>query len=138
MHLEVRSRDRDGDARQAGTAAHVDDLGALGEGVLDDSTVEDVPIPEDRHLTRTDEPVADPGVGEDLCERLSERKALAEEPAGAFRGFRSLFHVKRHASFTSVCSSASASTSSAVESPWAAGASSEAAPAVPAAGRTTT
>ena len=49
---EVRPGQAERDAGQARTAAHVDDAGALRDRLGDGRAVEDVPLPQPRHLAR--------------------------------------------------------------------------------------
>ena len=60
-HLKVGSEHGQGDARDPGAAADVDDRATVGEQVGQRGAVQHVPIPETVDLPGTDDPPLDPG-----------------------------------------------------------------------------
>ena len=60
LNLHIRSRDSQGDTRQARTGADVDDSFAVLDDLLEHRRVHDVAIPDARHFARADEPTLDP------------------------------------------------------------------------------
>ena len=84
--VEVWSGNGEGETRKPGSRADVDDRGAMGEGVLCHGTVEDVALPQDGYLARTDQPVRDPRVGQDLGEPLAQSQSRTEDRGCGRRG----------------------------------------------------
>ena len=86
-----------GKTGQTGPGADVDDALRLTrgwDGLVHDGAVEDVAIPQPRRLTRADQPVADPRVGEDRDEPLGQSQPPAEDGACRHRRGRSLDGVE--------------------------------------------
>ena len=83
---EIRPGQAQRDARQPGTAADVDDPGALGHGLGDRRAVEHVPLPEPRDLPRADETAGDAVGGQPGDVVLGRRAGRRRRPGRHRRG----------------------------------------------------
>jgi len=79
---QIRTHDREHDARQAGARADIDDGRGVGDQLGQHGTVEHMPIPETLDLARSDETALDAGAGQKSGVPLRGGKRVTEDLAG--------------------------------------------------------
>jgi len=88
MEVQIRSSDSQHEPGQPRPGTDVDDRLANRYGLVDDRTVEEVPLPQPWYLPRSDQPMGDPTVGQDCREALGQPKTITKDPIGDDRRWR--------------------------------------------------
>lgn len=99
--LQIRTHQRQRNTRETGAGTHIADRDALGHDLGEHRTVQQVPLPQPRHLTRTDQPSLDPGIGKQFRVPDSLREELTENRPRPF-GRLGKFYLRRHGNRPSV------------------------------------
>ena len=85
-HLQVRARDGQHYPGQPGTGPEVADRGVLGHDLREHGAVHEVPLPQPRHLARTDQAAHHAVAGQHRGVPLGQREALGTEHPPRRRG----------------------------------------------------